>query len=64
MHKKDEDQVQLYADKDLAGFVDLAMSQLDENKDGYISYGEYRRSELARNTADDRKANQKKIRIN
>lgn len=57
VHKKDEENVQIYADVDLAGFVDLAMKQLDQNNDGYITYAEYRRSELARNTAEDRKAN-------
>ena len=50
----------IYEDKDLAGFVDMALGQLDENKDGYITYAEYRKSELARNTADDRKANTRK----
>lgn len=60
MHKKEEEQKQIYEDRDLAGFVDLAMSQLDFNKDGYITYAEYRRSELARNTAEDRKMNPKR----
>lgn len=60
MHKKEDDQVHIYTDRDLSGFVDLALSQLDENKDGYITYAEYKRSELARNTAEDRKANPKK----
>lgn len=57
--KPDEDK-HIYEDKDLAGFVDLALSQLDFNKDGYITYAEYRRSELARNTAEDRRANPKR----
>lgn len=56
MVKKDEENVHIYEDKDLAGFVDLAMKQLDENNDGYITYAEYRRSEVARNREDDIKA--------
>lgn len=57
--KKDEDKVHIYEDKDLAGFVDLALKQLDRNGDGYITYGEYLSSEVARNRADDIKARQR-----
>lgn len=58
--KKADHKVQIYEDKDLEGFVDFAMGQLDLNKDGYITYAEYRKSELAKNTAEDRRANPRK----
>lgn len=51
----------IYEDKDLAGFVDLALNQLDRNGDGFITYAEYIQSEAARNRADDLKAKRNKI---
>lgn len=60
VHKKDEDKVHIYQDGELAGFVDMALKQLDLNKDGYITYAEYKKSELSRNTQEDRKANPRK----
>lgn len=54
--KTPEEREHIYSDKDLAGFVDMAMGQLDTNGDGFITYPEYIRSEMARNRADDLKA--------
>ncbi|XP_055587498.1 uncharacterized protein LOC129739953 isoform X5 [Uranotaenia lowii] len=44
---------QIFSDEDLAGIVDMVMSQMDTNGDGYVNYAEYKRSGVEENRKSD-----------
>lgn len=52
---KEGQDVHIYSDSDLAGFVDMVLKSMDKDNDGFINWMEYKRSEVAKNVADDRR---------
>lgn len=55
---KEPEQIRLYTDDQLSNFIDMAMNSMDKNRDGFITFNEFIRSEESQNRMDDLKANQ------
>lgn len=54
-HETEEAKGKIYSDEQLTDIVDYVLKQMDLNNDGYVDYAEYRKSEDAQISDDNKK---------